>query len=212
MPRPPCWRTYQTQKELADAIRAIVNPQPFTTEFDAPLISDLILERHYFCRYRSLRPTKFKKTREDLPYRFYGQFPDFGWHPVSWRKCLRQPPSTQDILRRALRSRTLASKVDYRRRHPVCEACGQAPAVEVHHATPTFDELVKSVLAATTPAEQHSVLVAWDWFRAEEFSIPDDHVLAVGFDELHAQAKLQALCKRCHNLTKSGRVRPSELA
>ena len=101
----------------------------------------------------------------------------------------------------------MTAKIDYRRRHPVCEACGRVPAVEVHHAKPTFHELTESVFAATTPAEQDSALAAWDWFQAEEFLIPDDHALAVGFDELHAQATLQALCKRCHNLTRTGRVR-----
>lgn len=203
MPRPPFWRAYPTQMELVEAIRAIVNPQPFDTVFSAPLLSDLILERHYFCQRHSLRAQAFKKTREDTPYRFYGEFPGFGWHPVSWRKCVQRPPSARDILCRALRDRTFAPKVSYRRRHPICEACGQRPAAEVHHAAPTFDALVESVLAATTPAEQDSALAAWDWFRVETFSIPDGHALAVRFDRLHAMAKLQALCKRCHDLTKS---------
>ena len=213
MPRPPFWKTYQTQAELIDAIRAIVDPQPFDAAFSAPLISDLILERHYFCQRRSLRPTAFKKTREDTPYRFHGEFPNFGWHPVSWRKCVHRRPSARDILCRALRDRTLPAKVDYRRHHPICEACGQCPAVEVHHAEPTFDALAESVLAAMTPAEQDSALAAWDWFQKGEFSIPDAHALAVRFDRIHAQARLQALCKRCHNLTKSGRPRSNgELA
>ncbi|MCL4181710.1 MAG: hypothetical protein KJ072_28735 [Verrucomicrobia bacterium] len=203
MSKPPFWRTYQNQKDLVDAIRSIVNPQPFDTEFSAPLISDFILERHYFCRHRSLRPTAFKKTREDSPYRFYGEFQSFGWHPVSWRKCVQLPPSARDILCRALRDRTLVSKSNYRRRHPICEACGQSPAVEVHHAEPTFNALVESVLAVTTLAEQESALATWDWFRTEAFSIPDTHVLAVRFDQLHARARLQALCRCCHNLTKS---------
>ena len=77
------WRHFGTQEQIVETIRELVNGKPFDIPFEEALISDLIFERHYFCRLKGLRPIKFKKTRENTPYKFFGFFEKIEWHPVS---------------------------------------------------------------------------------------------------------------------------------
>ena len=195
--RAPFWRSFATQQSLRAAIRAVVNPHSFDTPFDSDLLSDLIAERHYYCRWSGIRPTRFKKTRENQPYRFYGLF-SHGWHPVSWEKCISAVPTKRDLIVRALRTRTEPSKTAFRRAHPVCQRCGQNPSEETHHACPTFRQIIDETLHRTVAAEIDSVLASWNWFAQEEFTLPEDHVIARTFDTLHRPARLEALCQPCH--------------
>lgn len=197
MPRASTWRNFQTKDSLRGAVREIVNPQHFDVPFAAPLISDLIAERHYFCSLHSLRPTRFMKTYDDQPYRFHGLF-DHGWHPVSWAKCLSPPPTREELIGRVLRNRIEPLKIAFRREHPVCVGCGRAPSEETHHANPTFQQILERVFRAITPADFVSALAAWDWFQKPEFSLPEEHVIIRTFDQLHASARLEALCRTCH--------------
>ena len=152
------WRAFVHQKDLETAVRAVVNPAPYDATFGSELISDLLAERHYYCQRNGIRLTRFKKTHEDRPYRFYADFPSVGWHPVSWTKCVKQPPTRETIIRDALRQSTEAQKSAYRRAHPVCENCGRAPSIETHHVQPTFAEIVEGRHAdAQLPAHGHNL-------------------------------------------------------
>ncbi|MSU49154.1 MAG: hypothetical protein EXS37_08745 [Opitutus sp.] len=197
MIKAPTWRDFPTQDSLRAAVREVVNPQPFDTPFASALISDLNAERHYFCSLRNLRPGKFKKTREDQPYRFQGLF-DHGWHLVSWTKCVSPPPTKQDLIIRALRDRTESIKIAFRREHPVCARCGTARSEETHHADPTFQQIVDEVFRSVASADIDSALIAWNWFQKTEFAVPEDHIIIRIFDGLHASARLEALCQPCH--------------
>ena len=199
----PYWRDFLRQADVEAAVRAVVNPQPFNTAFESPLISQLVSERHYFCRLHKLRPAAFKKTYEDSPYRFYGLFELKGWHPVSWRKCLKQPPSREDIIVAALRNRIESEKIAFRRAHPICAHCNNVPSEETHHAQPSFSEITDRVFSAVLESDIDTALAAWNWFEKQEFTVPQGHVIERLFDEFHAAARLEALCKRCHNATKS---------
>lgn len=202
MAKPPYWRDYPRREDLESSVRAIVNPQPFNRPFQSPVLSDLIAERHYFCRLRGLRPSAFKKTYDDYPDRFYGLFESPGWHPVSWKKCLKPPPSGEEIITAALRNRIEVEKIAFRRAHPICGRCKQAPSEETHHAEPTFKAIVGRVFAAVAPSDIDSALADWNWFEKEEFTLPDGHSILRHFDEIHANARLEALCKPCHDATK----------
>lgn len=180
----------------------MVDPAPYYSAFGSELISDLLAERHYHCHQHGIRLTQFKKTREDKPYRFYAEFPGIGWHPVSWTKCVKQPPTRETIIRDALRQSTEAEKVAYRRAHPLCERCRQAPSVETHHAHPSFAAIVAEVFAATMEADRESALVKWNFFERKPFALSADHVIQREFDARHRRARLEALCKACHNATK----------
>lgn len=196
------WRTFVFQKDLAEAVRAVVDPARDDTPFVSELISDLVAERHYYCRRHGLRPTRFMRTSEDRPYRFYGDFPQLGWHPISWKKCVEPPPTRESIIRDALRQSTEAAKTAFRRAHPLCQHCGRAPSAETHHAEPTFADLVSAVFATVTEADLESALDTWNFFDPQPFSLPADHVIQSRFDERHRRARLEALCRRCHLATK----------
>jgi hypothetical protein len=200
------WREYSTKAQLQAIIQCRVNAQPFEIPFADALISNLIAERHYFCHLTGLRPTQFKKTKENVPYRFYGHF-EHGWHPVSWSKCLTRPPSKTDLIVRALRDRISPIKMALRRDHPICVRCGTAQSEEVHHADPTFEALTDEVLAGLPEEEINAVLSTWDWFKVENFTLPDHLALVRKFDALHKAARLEALCKPCHNETKKRKSR-----
>lgn len=201
MTKPPLWRNFPTQVALRTALRARIDVQMFDTPFADDLVADLIAERHYFCSVRGLRPVQFKKTRENEPYRFYGLF-THGWHPVSWAKCVPDPPSKRDLIVRALRDRIEPVKLAFRRANPWCAHCHRAPAAETHHAEPTFQAITAQVFSTTTEEDIDTALASWDWFKAEAFAIAEGHPIIRSFDRLHSGARLEALCRTCHNATK----------
>ena len=202
------WREFPTKKTAEQAIRSIVNSQPFKIPFESPLISDLILERHYFCSLRGLRPSRFRKLPGYGAYTFEGDFSGLptpvpiGWHPVSWAKCLAPPVANWDRIVRAKRDRIEPLKMHYRDRHPICEACNRRPAVEVHHSNPSFLSIADSVRSRVSDSEVSECLGSWNWFLRDNFTLPDDDRITIIFDELHSTATLQALCRECHNETK----------
>ncbi len=199
------WRDFPTQAALRKAVRSIVDPQPLHRPFISLLISDLIAERHYFCRWKALRPEQFNKTPEDTPYRFCGSFPQVGWHPVSWTACLAPPPTREDLVVRALRNRTECTKFAFRRAHPMCMHCQKTPAVETHHAEPSFKEIVRRTFDAVTSHDIQTALEKWNWFHEAEFEIPAGHPIIEVFDRLHDAGRLESLCKVCHDATKGRR-------
>lgn len=199
------WRHFPTQSAAVKAIQEIINPQPFKTPFESPLISDLICERHYFCSIKGLRPQRFRKIPSFGTYSFEGDLNylthgvPIGWHPVSWRKCLAPPLSEWDRIVRAMRDRCEPAKSSHREAHPVCEECGSEQAVETHHQSPSFAAIVKAVRDQVSDADITSCLSKWDWFAKDSFSLPDDSKITLLFDRAHDLCLLRALCKACHS-------------
>ncbi len=207
------WKDYPTQTAAREAIRKIVDAQPFKAPFESDLISDLIVERHYFCSMRKLRPSRFRKIPGYNGYKFQGDFSnlgltgDVGWHTVSWDKCLKPPMTDWDRIVRAMRDRSEPIKTAHRDQHPFCEACGAVPSDEVHHQSPSFVTLTDSIRSLVNDSEISECLSGWDWFAADNFILPEDHMITRLFDQFHKQALLLALCKGCHNITKKGVIR-----
>ena len=211
------WREFPTKKAAEDAIRAIVNPQPLQIPFESSLISDLVLERHYFCSLRGLRPPRFRKLPGYKAYTFEGDFSGLPtpqpiqWHPVSWTKRLASPLTEWGWVVRAMRDRIEPIKTRYRELHPTCEACSSRPTVEAHHSSPSFLSLSDSVRGSVSDSEVSDCLTGWDWFLRDNFALPEGHKITIIFDQLHAAATLQALCRECHNKTKTRRD-PTDVA
>jgi len=209
------WREFPTKKAAEDTIRGIVNAQPFEVPFESSLISDLVLERHYFCSLRGLRPSRFRKLPGYNAYTFEGDF--FGlptpepidWHPVSWAKCLAAPLTEWDRIIRAMRDRIEPVKSRYRQVHPICEACNLRPTAEAHHSRPAFLSISDSVRSRVSDSEVSDCLAGWKWFLHDNFALPKGHRITILFDELHATATLQALCRECHNKTKRRKPQPN---
>ena len=202
------WREFPTKKAAEDRIRGIVNAQPFKIPFESSLISDLVLERHYFCSLRGLRPLRFRKLPGYGAYTFEGDFSGLstperiGWHPVSWTKCLAEPLTDWDRIIRAMRDRIEPVKTRYRELHPICEACNLRLTVEAHHLDPAFLSISDSVRGRVSDSEVSDCLAGWNWFLRDNFILPEGHHITIVFDQLHAIATLQALCRECHNKTK----------
>lgn len=204
------WRDYSTQSSLRQKIRGIVNEQPFGEPFTSDLISDLIVERHYFCSTHGLRPKKFRKLQGYGPkgYSFEGDFsglwddPPIEWHKVSWSKCLKRPLSDWDRIVRAMRDRIEPIKRSYRDETPFCEDCFIAPSKEVHHHNPSFKDISEMVRDQVTEEDVADCLGAWNWFEVKDFALPEGHKITTAFDSIHDKAILEALCIDCHNRTK----------
>ncbi|WP_345737172.1 hypothetical protein [Prosthecobacter algae] len=201
------WREFPSKAAAKIAIQKIINEQPFKQPFESSLISDLILERHYFCSLRGLRPSRFRKIPSYGAYSFEGDFTgwlerDIGWHPVSWTKCLMPPLTEWDRIVRAMRDRCLDAKTFYRDAHFICEGCGIEESAEVHHKQPSFLAIATSIRADVSDVEIADCLSGWDWFVKGDFSLPEGHKITGLFDQRHNLANLEALCKDCHNKTK----------
>jgi hypothetical protein len=202
------WREFPTKKSIEDTIRAIVNPRPFKMPFESSLISELVLERHYFCSHRGLRPSRFRKLPGYGVYTFEGDFAGLptpepiSWHAVSWTKCIIPPLTEWDRIIRAMRDRIEPDKTRYKKSHPICEACHLKPTAEAHHATPTFLSIAATLRGRVSDLEVSKCLAEWNWFCPDNFALPADHKVTIIFDQLHTEATLQALCRECHNKTK----------
>ncbi len=202
------WRDFPTATAATKAFQQMLNAQPLKTPFKLELLGDLIAERHYFCAPRAIRPSRFRKIPAYRTYALEGDFsfsiPDreLGWHRVSWTKCLKPPLTNWDRIVRAMRDRCEPVKHSYKDAHPVCERCGIASSVEVHHESPSFHEIALHVRATVTDDHITDCLGSWDWFLKEDFSLPEGHAITTAFDSIHASGTLQALCRDCHNGTK----------
>lgn len=197
---PKAWRGFRTFGELVNEVQRRVNNEPMERPFEDALISDLIRERHYICAPKALRPGRFKKTPEDSPYRFYGEFEGIGWHPVSWRDAaMKNSRKKKDALNNALRLEALGPKKAYRAGHSLCERCGLKPPVDTHHEDPSWKDIVNEVIRLSGDEAVAAELARWNWFNRELFRVsPEGKVKAV-FDEIHKRARLEALCKSCHD-------------
>lgn len=202
------WRAFKTKAEATKAIQAIINERPFFEPFESELISDLIAEKHYFCSINGFRPTRFRKIPSYGAYSFEGDFshlevlPPIGWHPVSWTGCLKPPKSNWDRIVRAMRDRIKPTKLTYRDFHPICEDCGLRASEEAHHKDPSFQEIAEAVRVTVSDREILDCLGNWNWFEKSDFSLPEGHPITLEFDRIHRGARLEALCRPCHNKTK----------
>jgi hypothetical protein len=192
------WRNFETKAALEEAVRRTVNPVPYNVEFESSLISDLIAERHWYCKHNRLRPTRFKRTSAwNGGYDFYGWFDSIGWHKVSWRKCIR-PDNVDNVLKRAIRTAIRPIIAEYKASHPVCERCGTCPSKEVDHVSPTFDEMYQEAVATMSDEDKERVMARQNWDDESEFRLPNDDPLIESILGSHRGAQLQAVCTGCH--------------
>ena len=196
--RQPIWRDFTTKKAITDAIRNVVDPSPFDYEFESELISDLIAERHWYCKHHHARPTKFKKTSGwNGGYVFWGWFDPTGWHKVSWTKCVT-PDGIDDVLKQALRTAIRPIIANYKSSHSVCERCQVRATEEVDHANPTFEEMYQRAVANMGDKEKEQIMASLDWHQESEFLLPENHPVVVSVLRAHEGARLQAVCTACH--------------
>jgi hypothetical protein len=202
------WRDFKTATAARTAIRGIVDAEEMLEPFYSDLISDLILERHYFCSEKGFRPSRFRKLPGYNAYNFQGDFthcaitPKITWHTVSWDKCLKPWPLKWDWIVRAMRDRCLPEKTAYRVANAYCENCFQNPAADVHHENPSFISLTNTIRSQISEQEIDECLGEWNWFHDKNFQLPEEHKVTVLFDAAHGSAHLKSLCKACHNSTK----------
>jgi len=185
---------------LTETIRDIIKPYRMNELFTSDLISDLIVEKHYYCSVHGLRPTEFKKTLRpgDYGYDFNGCF-DGRWNRVSWTRCISGQIDT-DWIKRALRWAARPFVVNHKRKHSICERCGKLPSTEVDHVEPEFSVIADAAIAALSPGQIQEALKAFDWWKDEDFRLPDDSPAYQVVSVMHETAILMACCHDCHVL------------
>ena len=171
-------------------------------EFEFPLLSDLIVTKHYYCSVKGLRPTRFRKGYRakyggDNYYDFEGFFPEIGWHKVSWNQCL-VTRGRDERFKRALGERIKPIVHGYRLAHPTCEVCGVEPSEDTHHADPEFSVIRAAAMAMLSESDKDDLIKAYDWMIDEEFQLPDSCPAVQYILKEHETAKLLAVCKACH--------------
>jgi hypothetical protein len=187
-----------TKTQLKAEIREFLKPIPFSHEFESPLLSDLIAEKHYHCSLHGLRPTKFRKLfRPGGAYDFAGYFPGHGWHLVSWTKCIDAGADEWFIVR-ALRDAVQPFLSDYKAAHPVCERCKQRAAEECDHVHPEFEEIAKQAIAAMSKDDRRAAELAFDWWNEDAYRLPENSSALKYVLRAHETAKLMAVCHACH--------------
>ncbi len=186
--------------QTKEKVRSIVNAIGFEQEFEAEFISDLILEKHYFCSREKLRPSKFKKMRRNSgKYDFYGFFLEKKWCKVSWSKCI-SPPTEISLLTEALRREIQPLLFKYKDKHPICEKCCSTESSDVDHVKPEFKEICQKALNLMRKDDWDIAFDTFDWWNEECFKLPEHNPAVLYVMEAHKSAILQAVCKECHRI------------
>lgn len=190
------WRG-MNKTQLRKKVQGILAKKMLSQEFESPLVSDLILEKHYYCSLHGLRPIKFRKSKRNGPgYDFHGLF-DKGWHTVSWSQCIT-PKRDVDHVKDALRLAIAQDVAAYRRDHGICERCQQRVSTEVDHVSPEFEEMAQKALKALDDDGWNEVWMNFDWWDEEAFRLPPDSPALRQFLDDHENARLMAVCHECH--------------
>lgn len=184
--------------ELTEKCREIVNGFGIGEEFQSDLISDLILEKHYFCSVHKDRPDKFRKTARKGPgYNFEGYFQGKGWHRVSWSKSIT-PPKQLTIANEALRLEIQPIIFKYKETHPICEKCNSNKDVEVDHVNPEFKSIVSEALSTMSSNDWNDAFLNFEWWSSSQFRFPNNNPALRYTLKVHETAILQSVCKACH--------------
>jgi hypothetical protein len=194
---------------LRTKIRGELARHALGEEFECELIADLIVEKHYYCSKHGLRPLRFRKSfRYGGGYDFEGFFANgIGWHKVSWTQCLDERDS-HDWLVRVLRDCVAPIIADYKRRHPICESCRVFASEHVDHVEPEFNELATLAIACLSDEQIADEFKKFDFFAPEQFSLPASNPARQFILCAHENAKLQAVCKGCHQRNAAARRKP----
>jgi hypothetical protein len=187
-----------TKTKTREKVRSIVNPVNFGDEFESEFISDLIIEKHYFCSRKKLRPSKFRKVPRKGPgYNFEGYFLQQRWHKVSWDKCITTP-NLNSWATEALRLKIQPILFKYKEKHPVCEKCRELNSEHVDHVKPEFKEICEEALSLMSESEWDIAFYAFDWWNDAPFKLPECNSALIFTLETHKSTILQAVCKDCH--------------
>ncbi|RCJ31274.1 hypothetical protein A6769_31465 [Nostoc punctiforme NIES-2108] len=188
------------KNKLEKHIQELLKNYEFNQEFESELISDLITEKHYYCACHGLRPLRFRKERyPGRCYNFFGFFLSLGWHPISWNQCI-YPKSKENIVKDALRKAIEPDISEYKRQHPKCERCGKL-SKEIDHIEPEFDVIAQQALKTLSDKDWESIMIdSFNFLIKEEFRLPDNNPALIYTLEAHKTVKLQAVCKKCHQL------------
>lgn len=197
---------------LKSAIRAKLAEYSYGEVFEFPMLSDLVLAKHYFCSVQQLRPVAFRKVRgegvQGVPYYFQGLFGD-RWHGVSWVKCI-DIPKEHDWLVRALRDAVHPIVFKHRKCNPTCEVCGVAASTEVDHVEPEFKVIADGAIATLTAEQITESIRSVDWWNEEAFRLPNDSPAIAYAIEAHRTAIVRAVCKQCHLISSAARALKKE--
>ncbi|MCK9622891.1 MAG: hypothetical protein M0R47_20440 [Methylobacter sp.] len=193
-----------TKTQLTQAIRDELKRFAFREEFESPLITGLIAEKHYYCSKRGIKPTRFRMLfRPGAAYDFEGFFPEHGWHKVSWNQCIR-PRDEYDWIKMALRYAIKPIIAKYKALHPVCEKCG-AHSEHVDHVAPEFDEIATQAISLLDEKLLEEAFARFNWWSEEQFSLPDSNPAVQYILAAHKTAELRAVCQPCHVKSSSER-------
>ncbi|WP_414545199.1 hypothetical protein [Nostoc sp. CCY0012] len=193
------FRDYKTKTALEKDIKDLIGSYAFNQEFESELLSDLIAQKHYYCSFHGIKALQFKKQKNYNSYDFYGFFTTLGWHKVSWRKCI-YPESKELIVKQALRDAIQPYSSERKRQYPICERCFKEPSEETDHIDPEFDVIAKQALETLSDKDWESIMInSFDFSIKEPFRLPENNPALIYTLEAHKTAKLQAVCKKCHN-------------
>lgn len=200
------------KKDLAYEIRQIINQYELGQEFNFPLLSELLFEKHFYCAKHKLWPTMFRKiAHPHNEHTLEGFFPAFGWHRISWYGCI-YPKSWKTLLDKTLRKAIHPTIMAYKQQHPVCERCGSNQSEEVDHIAPQFNDLLKDAMKLITQGEMERLLEDYNWWEKQSFELPENNLALKYVLSTHEHVAVQALCKKCHvAVTLSRRMLPENL-
>lgn len=197
MPKGKIFFRDMTKAQVVDEVRKIIDPISLRKEFASEFISELIVQKHYFCAPNQLKPIKFRKQPGRNQYELEGYFPSGGWHKVSWRDCIF-PQSREKEAVEALRRAVEPLMQNYKTEHPICERCNNRPTEQIDHVQPEFREIVKHAFSLMTANDWEKAFERFDWWDDAPFNLPESCPCLIETLSAHKTAKLQAVCKKCH--------------
>jgi hypothetical protein len=94
---------------------------------------------------------------------------------------------------------------DYKRSHPICESCRVFASEHVDHVEPEFNELAILAIACLSDEQIPAEFKKFDFFAPEQFALSTSNPARQFILCAHENAKLQAVCKGCHQRNAAAR-------
>jgi hypothetical protein len=200
------FQNYKTKKALEVDIQNLINSYDFNQEFESELLSDLMAEKHYGCLFHGLRPLWFLKKKNKLSYDFFCFITPVGWYPISWRQAIK-PETEKSIVEKALRYAIKPYTSGRKRQYRICERCGKAPSEDTDHVEPEFNDIATQAINTLSGKDLKSIMDSYksNFLNKEPFQLPENNSALIYTLEAHKTAKLQAVCKKCHQLNANER-------
>ena len=198
-----------TQEDMINKVRSIVNPykNKFNVVFKSEWLSNLFLERYWWCKENNIKPDAFKWVYESvkgvsyMAEVFYCYFENIGWISMSFNKAVKGLTKEKSLSNNIDQQFRIIAK-NYRPYLSLvskksCKNCGKLITKGIdhaHHENISFTEIYNKCIKLITKEDIDN------YNFMDDFLLKDNHPAVLLCHEMHKKALIVWLCEECHKI------------